>query len=112
MATPQTVDGSEFKHDVRNMGEGVDALKADIGQLGRAGLDAAHSGAAELKQNARHAVDAAREKAHENYEKVKESATHVAHSMKDVITHNPFTSIGIAAGVGLLLGLIVSRSRN
>lgn len=112
MASPQTVDGSEFKHDVRNLGQGVDALKADIGQLGRAGLDAAHSGAAELRQNAQHAVEVAREKAHENYEKAKESVTHAAHSMKDVITHNPIASIGIAAGVGLLLGLIVSRSRN
>lgn len=108
MANSQSSDISGFKRDVQNLGEGIDTLKSDVGGLARTAADAARSGVAELKQGARDAVGTAKDK----LDDVKASAADTAESMMSVIARNPLASVGIAAGVGLLVGLILSRPRS
>ena len=108
MATPQAHDGTGFKQDMNRLGQGVDTIKSDVNTLAHGAVDAARSGVAELRQGAQNAVDAAKDK----YEVAKEKAVDAADSVKDMITRNPMASIGIAAGAGLLLGLILSRPRS
>ena len=108
MANASTPDGSTFKHDSQQLGQSVQALKADLGSVAQSAYHTARSGAAELADGAGHAVDAAKKQ----IAGAKDAALDAAASLKGVITRNPVTSIGIAAGVGLLIGLIVFRPRN
>lgn len=108
MANTQPTDGSGFKQDLHELGQGVDSLKADVKNLAYGTADAARSGAAELRQGAQRAVDTAKDK----LDGVKESAADAVHSLKDVIARNPMASVGIAAGVGMLFGMVLCRSRS
>ena len=108
MANTSTPDGSTFKHDTHQLGQSVQALKADIGSVAQSAYNTARSGASELAGSASHAVDAAKEKIAD----AKDATLEAAESLKGVITRNPMTSIGIAAGLGLIVGLIVFRPRN
>jgi ElaB/YqjD/DUF883 family membrane-anchored ribosome-binding protein len=41
--------------------------------------------------------------------RAQDKAGETLHSVEDAVRRDPLTSIGIAAGVGLLLGIIISR---
>lgn len=107
MATTPTVDGTGFKHDMQGLGRGLDTLKNDVGSLAHGAADAARSGVAELREGAHHAVDAAKGK----LEDARKATADAATSLKDVIVRNPVTSIGLAAGLGILIGMVMCRSR-
>ena len=118
MATLQSTDGTAFKHDLHAMGESADALKNDLSHLAHGAVDAARSGAGELRDGARHAIDSAKTRlsdaagvARTEYDEAKHKAGEAANSLKCVITSNPMTSIAVAIGAGILLGLVVSRPR-
>lgn len=106
-ATPAT-DGTGFKQDLQGLGDGIGTLKADVRNLAHGAVDAARSGAAELRQGAQHAVEAAKEK----LDGAKQAAADATDSFRGVVTRHPIASIGIAAGVGVLVGMILSRSRS
>lgn len=108
MANTQALDGTGFKQDVDRLGQGVDTLKTDVKNLAHGAADAARSGVAELRQGAQHAVEAAKDK----FESARGSAADAAESLKSVIARNPVASIGIAAGVGLIIGLVMFRPRS
>ena len=101
MAQSPASDGAGFRQDVRGLGQGLDTLKTDVGNLARGAVDAARSGTAELREGAQDAVAAA-----------KDSAVEAADSLKSAIGRNPLASIGIAAGVGVLIGMIMCRPRS
>lgn len=108
MATVPVTEEKGFKHDLHRLGEGVDALKADGRALAQGTADAARSGVAEIQQGAKHAVDVAKDK----FDDAKHAAGDAADSLKDVIARHPMSSIGIAAGVGLLIGMAMCRPRS
>lgn len=108
MAVSQELEGTGFKNDVHRLGLGVDAIKTDVANLAHGAVDAARSGAAELRHGAQHAVDVAKDK----YGSAKDAACEATDSLKHTIARNPLASIGIAAGVGLLIGLVVFRPRS
>jgi ElaB/YqjD/DUF883 family membrane-anchored ribosome-binding protein len=107
------------KHDSRTdtaravdrVRDGADSLSADVKHIAHGTADAARAGVAEIRQGAHHAVESARNAVNETYQDARESAVRTAESVKAVVSRNPFTSIGIAAGVGILLGVVISRSR-
>jgi ElaB/YqjD/DUF883 family membrane-anchored ribosome-binding protein len=113
-----------FKHDVHALGQGVGTLKADLSNLAHEAADAARSGASELRQGAHHAVEAAKEKfveardvVGEKYDQAKHAAVEATDFLKATITRNPITSVGVAAGVGLIAGMyavswMLCRSRS
>lgn len=47
-----------------------------------------------------------------SYERVKDEATRRAKQADHFVRENPYYAVGIAAGVGALVGLLVSRSCN
>lgn len=119
MAQNQSSDGKTFSNDMNRVGQGVGAVKDDVKSLAHDAADAARSGMTELKQGAHHAVDAAKDKlhrvgeaAHEKFDEVKQAAEHAGQSLKQVIARNPITSIGVAAGIGMLVGLAFFRPRS
>lgn len=119
MANPSNSDSSPFQSDAHRVAAGVDALKADISGIAHAAADSARSGGAELRQHAHQAVDQAKQKlahagevVHEKLDSAKETAVDASDALKGVISRNPISSIAVAAGVGILIGLVVSRNRS
>lgn len=108
MITTQPTHDSDFKHDLSRIGEGAGAVSAGVKDIAHSAIDAAHSGAAELRHGAHNAIDSAKHK----LEAAEHSAADAVHSLKELIVRNPATSIGIAAGVGVILGLFLFRPRS
>lgn len=108
MTEPNAMDGSGFKQDVTRLGQGVGTLTSDVGCVAHEIADVARSGVAELQHGAVHAVDIAKHKLHD----AQDSAAHTAETLKHAIAKHPVTSVGIAAGVGMLVGLILFRPRS
>ncbi|MGH7133631.1 MAG: DUF883 family protein [Phycisphaerales bacterium] len=95
-ATSSTSGPSDLglKDNVRRLGDDVQQLKQDLAGTAR-------SGAAAAKDTLKQGLSTAKEKGAEATEAV-----------RGHITSNPFAAVGIAAGVGFLLGMLVSRSRS
>jgi len=54
----------------------------------------------------------AKGKASDAYETLREKSSDYAHTVEQTVVRRPLTSLAIAAGVGLLLGLCMSASRH
>ena len=65
--------------------------------------------AAEARERAAESVRAARERLSGLEEELLERARDAARDTEDYVRRNPWQSVGIAAGVGLLLGVLLSR---
>jgi ElaB/YqjD/DUF883 family membrane-anchored ribosome-binding protein len=72
-------------------------LKASAGELG------------ERAREARVRLAASLESARANFQKVEERAVEGARATDRVIREHPYQSIGVAFGVGLLIGVLVTR---
>ena len=72
-------------------------LKASAGELG------------ERAREARVRLTASLESARANFHKVEERAVEGARATDRVIREHPYQSIGVAFGVGLLIGVLVTR---
>ena len=108
MAHNSSSDGNGFKHDVQSLRGGVDTLTSDVSNLAHSTADAARSGASELRQRAQDAVETTKAK----LDSAKNAAADATQSLKTVISDNPLASVGIAAGVGILIGLVFLRPRS
>ncbi|MCP9874391.1 hypothetical protein [Synechococcus sp. Cruz CV-v-12] len=108
MAHETTADGTNFKSDLHGVGRSVDALKADLNEFAHSAATAARSGASELRDGAHNAMDAAKAKLND----AKHSAADAATSLKDTISRNPVASVGLAVGVGVVIGMLLSRPRS
>ena len=85
-------------HDLRQVvQDGEEVLRAGAGELGEKGA------AARAKLSA--ALDSAKETAR----KLQEKTVAGAKATDKVIREHPYQSIGIAFGVGLLIGVLVNR---
>ncbi len=76
-------------------------LKATAGQAGER--------VAQARTKAEDSLRAAREALAEAGDETLERAREAAASADDYVRENPWTVVGIAAGVGLLVGLLLSR---
>ena len=57
-------------------------------------------------------LEAATEKAKEVGERLKEQTVAAAKATDEVVREHPYQAIGIALGVGLLIGVVLARSRH
>ena len=92
-----------FKKDVQRLGRYVGQLHEDLSGIARGASEAAHSGLAEVREEGKNALDAAQAKG-------KRATANLRSQMED----HPGTTLGIAVGLGILLGLAgtaIVRSR-
>lgn len=99
---------SDFKSDASRAGEHLDALKADVAGLAHDAAHAVHSGAAQIQNAGSDALELAKQKLAEG----KHAAEDAAESVKKLISDNPLASVGIATGLGILIGLVLVRPRS
>jgi ElaB/YqjD/DUF883 family membrane-anchored ribosome-binding protein len=99
------------------MNKQTQAISNDIGQLAedaRALMAATADVAGEKVSEARQRLAAALESGKEIYGRVREKAVDGVKAADEVVHEHPYKAIGIAFGVGALIGYLVSRrcSRN
>lgn len=107
---------STFKKDIEGLGQQAGVIRKDVSSFAHDAMGAARDGATELKEGARHAVDTAKDKLSaasdtmkHKYEDAKDHAAEMTHSLKGYVSDHPISSVAVAAGVGILLGMIWSR---
>jgi ElaB/YqjD/DUF883 family membrane-anchored ribosome-binding protein len=102
MDTSGTVDREKLVADAR-------VVLDDVESLLRQAAGASGRQAEELRERAGEALGRARVKLHEAQVAVGENAKAAARATDDWVHANPWGAIGAAAGVGFLIGLLVSR---
>lgn len=80
----------------------IDTLKSDVVKLTEIISELGKSKGQDLKDSAREAGEA-------QLAKVQQSAQDVARKADDFVTEQPAMALGIAAGVGFLIGMIANR---
>jgi ElaB/YqjD/DUF883 family membrane-anchored ribosome-binding protein len=98
----QQVSTDRLMKDLRLvMMDAEELLKATAGQAGEK--------VAEARTRAEESIRAARQALGEAGEEAIERTREAVESADEYVHENPWTAIGIAAGVGLVVGLILSR---
>lgn len=87
----------------------VKTVISDAEELLKQAANATGERATELREKALTRLKQAKEKAADVQEAVVEKSKKVARVTDDYVHEHPWTSIGIAAGVGALIGLLVNR---
>jgi len=86
----------------------------DLGSAVREGeelLDAAASETGEKGRALRAKLEAAIEKAKAMYDRLEDKTVAAARAADKTVREHPYQAIGIAFGVGLLIGVLAARSR-
>lgn len=76
-------------------------LKATAGQTGER--------VEKIRARAEESLRVARERLQAAGRAIQSGATEAAHNVNDQVHRNPWTAVGIAAGVGLLVGILIGR---
>ncbi|TYB89250.1 YqjD family protein [Oceaniovalibus sp. ACAM 378] len=87
----------------------IDQLKLDIALLTETITDIGKSKGDELADTVRSKARSARAAGEEQVAELQRRAQETANSAEDYVRANPAAALGIAAGFGLLVGLITSR---
>jgi len=96
-----TQSGKNFSEDVQKLAADISQIKHDLGGLAKDVSAAALSGAG-----------VATEQVKQTLESVKKQGVAVAETLGDTMSRHPVASVGIALGVGFLVGVAVSRTRH
>ena len=99
----KTGNGHGFKSDVQRLGQHIGQLHDDLAGIAKSAGEAAQSGVVATKENGENIIEAAKDK-----------GGRAAESLRDRIAGHPGASLGIAVGVGILIGLVgpaIVRSR-
>jgi ElaB/YqjD/DUF883 family membrane-anchored ribosome-binding protein len=105
MALTNDGTGTGFRKDVQGLAQGVSTLGDDVSHLAHGAIDAARSGAAEIRAGAHTALDMGKGALVD----AKHAAGDAAESLKGTIARHPIASIGVGLGVGFLIGLVLTR---
>ncbi|MFZ4573974.1 MAG: DUF883 domain-containing protein [Phycisphaerales bacterium] len=106
MSLTDTPDGLAANHDTDP--RGAAGLKHVLGDIATDAAKLVRHGAHELRHEAEATVAAAKHSLHD----AESAGADAAASLKNAIVKNPITSLGIAAGIGLVVGLLVFRPRS
>ncbi len=87
----------------------IAALKADVAALTGTLKDMGIQKGVSLKSSAKDSAEALRKRGEDTAADLKKSAQHYYATAESQVRENPAAAIGIAAGVGFLVGLIMNR---
>ena len=95
--------------NIKTVRNDMNTLVKDAQELFReAGLATGHK-ADELRAQGLKLLESATEKAHELQAVAVQKGKAAAHTTDEFVHEHPWKSIGIAAGVGLVIGMLISR---
>lgn len=87
----------------------VNTVLADAEDLLRQAAQASGEHATDLRKRAQAAITSAKTRLTEVEHRVVDQAKHAAKATDSWVHEHPWTAIGVAAGIGLLVGLVVNR---
>lgn len=87
----------------------VNAVLADAEELLRQAAQASGEKAAELRSRAQAAISNAKVRLGDAEQRVVDQAKAAARSTDNWVHDHPWMAVGIAAGIGVLIGLVVNR---
>jgi ElaB/YqjD/DUF883 family membrane-anchored ribosome-binding protein len=87
----------------------VNTVLVDAEELLRQAAQSSGEQAADLRRRAQSAISSAKARLVEAEHKVVDQARHAAKATDTWVHDHPWTAVGIAAGVGVLLGLVINR---
>ncbi len=87
------------------------ALRAEVTKLSDRLVSLTSTDHPSIKSRARAGARKMQRKLEDEYEMLHDKASDAMESADDMISERPFAALGVAAGVGLLVGLLVSRRR-
>lgn len=108
MKEHSAINSGEFRKAARGLADGAETIKSDVTDLAHGAADAARAGVSDLRHGAEQMAGAAKE----TLGNAKDSALAAADSAKGAISRNPVLSVGIAAAVGMLIGLFLARGKD
>jgi len=100
----ETVTSDKLAADVK-------VVIGDAEELLRQSAAATGEQAVQLRERAMALLRQAREKAQDLQERAVERSKAAARATDDYVHENPWRSIGVAFGAGILIGVLVNRSR-
>lgn len=96
------VTSDKLMHDLRVVvTDAEELLKATAGQTGER--------VEKVRARAEESLRAARDRLQAAGRAIQSGATEAAHGVNEQVHRNPWTAVGIAAGVGLLVGVLIGR---
>ena|SRR5689334_16503923 len=102
MNTETAVPTDKLKQDVKN-------LAADLDEIMRATASQTGEKIAALREKAQVTLHSAREHLAEAKDIVVDKTRIAARATDDFVHENPWRAVGIAAGVGLIVGMLIGR---
>ncbi len=87
----------------------VNAVLADAEELLRQAAQASGEHATDLRKRAQAAIASAKTRLTEAEHRVMDQARHAAKATDTWVHEHPWTAVGVAAGIGVLLGLVINR---
>ncbi len=119
MSNAQYADSPFSKQEPKDYGYQSGSGKREATAVAQNAESALRDVGSEFREGTAQAVDAAKEALSRTKESVKqrvakaqEQATGAVNSFKDHVSDNPLVSIGIAAGVGVIIGVLIARPRS
>jgi ElaB/YqjD/DUF883 family membrane-anchored ribosome-binding protein len=103
--------GSAYDVSKEKLAQDLRAVVADAEELLHATADQAGEKAASLRERAKANLAVAKARLVEAEHAVVERTKVAAKATDEYVHDNPWQSVGIAAGVGLLVGMLIGRSR-
>lgn len=95
--------------NIKTVRNDMNTLVKDAQELFREAGLATGQKADELRSRGLKMLESATEKAHELQNVAMEKGKAAAHTTDEFVHEHPWKSIGIAAGVGLVIGMLISR---
>jgi ElaB/YqjD/DUF883 family membrane-anchored ribosome-binding protein len=102
MNTETTIPGEKLKQDVKS-------LVSDLDEIVRATASQTGEKFAALREKAQITMHHAREHLADAKEIVVDKTRIAARATDDYVHENPWHAVGIAAGVGLVIGMLIGR---
>lgn len=102
--TPNKKDPS-----AEDIAEQLEALRADVSTLAATVTDMGRASGARIGEAARARVERAGDMAQSGVDAARAQAHEWEHQANDFVTRQPAAALGIAAGVGFLVGMITAR---
>lgn len=102
----------EANDGMKRMGDDASRAKDHAVEFGKDVAHTAKSGAAAVKQEVTRGLSHAKDEVMDGVSKVKESGADAVDAVSDFVAHRPMTSIGIALGVGMVLGTLIGCRRS
>lgn len=95
----------------RSNSEKTEKTMNELGTAVRQGEELLEQGAAETTSELRAKLQAAIDKAKALYERLEEKTVAAAKTTDRAVHQHPYEAMGVAFGVGLLIGVLAARSR-